>query len=65
MASKTSKHRNFESPNWETDGQLFLVRCFDCEPERGRENYGPVVARGYCAWCGWSANASTEEHEAD
>lgn len=35
------------------DGKLFLVRCYACEPERGRENYAPIVATGYCAWCGW------------
>ena len=34
-------------------GQLFLVRCFACEPDNGRENYAPAVATGQCAWCGW------------
>lgn len=31
------------------DGHLFLVRCPACR----RENYGPAVASGQCAWCGW------------
>ena len=34
-------------------GNLFLVRCFACEPQRGRENYAFSVASGVCAWCGW------------
>ena len=41
---------NFRSDD---DGSLFLVRCFACEPERGRENWAPEVASGRCAWCGW------------
>lgn len=39
------------------DGRLFLVRCYVCEPTRGRENYGPSVATGQCAWCGWEESA--------
>jgi hypothetical protein len=35
-------------------GKLYLVRCFACEPKRGRENYGPSVALGVCVFCGWS-----------
>ena len=35
------------------DGQLFLVRCFVCGGETGRENWGPAVATGKCHWCGW------------
>ncbi len=36
-------------------GKLFLVRCMNCPDsgERGRENYGIMVATGRCAWCGW------------
>lgn len=41
-------------PNFREDGQLYLVRCFACEPEHGRDNHGLVVATGRCAWCGWS-----------
>lgn len=41
-------------PNFRNDdGRLFLVRCFACDPERGRENYAIAVAAGQCAWCGW------------
>lgn len=40
-------------PNFREDGKLYLVRCFACEPKRGRENYMPSVATGQCAWCGW------------
>lgn len=49
---------NDRSPNFRaTDGsgRLFLVRCFACGGERGRENWGPAVASGYCAWCGWKS----------
>ncbi len=42
------------APNFRADGQLFLVRCFACEPTRGRENYAPAVATGRCAFCGWT-----------
>lgn len=41
--------RNFRDKN----GNLYLVRCYACEPERGRENYAMSVASGQCAWCGW------------
>ena len=41
-------------PNFRKNGQLFLIRCFECEPKRGRENWGMSVAAGVCAWCGWS-----------
>lgn len=47
------------APNFRgVDGQLFLVRCFVCEPWRGRENYLPAVASGTCAWCGWKEEAA-------
>jgi hypothetical protein len=45
------KHPNFRDKS----GKLFLVRCFNCEPERGRENWAPAVATGSCAWCGWTS----------
>lgn len=41
---------NFRGP----DGVLCIVRCFACEPERGRENWALAVAAGYCCWCGWT-----------
>lgn len=31
--------------------QLFVQRCPHCE----RENWGPAVASGQCAWCGYVA----------
>lgn len=44
-------------PNFRSDiGTLFLVRCFNCDRERGRENWMPVVSKGRCAWCGWKEN---------
>jgi hypothetical protein len=42
---------NFRDPE---TGVLYLVRCFACEPNHGRENWAPAVATGTCAWCGWS-----------
>ena len=45
---------NDRSPNFRNEqGNLYLVRCFACDPEFGVENYIPNVARGVCAWCGW------------
>ncbi|KKK66212.1 hypothetical protein LCGC14_2966370 [marine sediment metagenome] len=35
------------------NGKLFLVRCFNCEPEYGTENSAMAVVSGQCAWCGW------------
>lgn len=35
--------------------RVYLVRCFTC----GRENYGPNVASGICAWCDYDANKDT------
>ncbi len=34
-------------------GNLFLVRCFACDPERGLENYAMMVSSGVCHACGW------------
>ena len=34
-------------------GNLFLVRCFACDPAHGRENYAINVSSGICTWCGW------------
>lgn len=41
------------SPNFKSEGKLFLVRCYQCDPVYGLENYGAAVASGQCAWCGW------------
>lgn len=41
-------------PNFrDGSGKLFLVRCYACESNFGRENWSPAVATGRCAWCGW------------
>ena len=37
-------HKGFYGSN----GVFFLTRCGDC----GKENWGPAVASGHCAWCG-------------
>jgi hypothetical protein len=45
---------NDRRPNFrDHDGRLFLVRCFACTPEYGRENWALAVATGRCCWCGW------------
>lgn len=42
-------------PNFrDENGKLFLVRCFACDPERGRENAKPSVASGICCHCFWN-----------
>ena len=38
-------------------GKLYLVRCPQCE----KENYGPTVASGKCAWCGYEAKEEDKE----
>lgn len=45
-------------PNFRDDlhgegGNLYLVRCYACDPEHGRENWAVMVASGTCAFCGW------------
>lgn len=53
-------HGNFRSK----EGKLFLVRCYVCDPEYGRENYAMAIAGGECAWCGWSDKSKqTEEND--
>lgn len=47
-------------PNFRENGKLYLVRCFKCDPDRGRENYLPAVASGSCAWCGWKEGEESE-----
>ena len=53
---------NDRPPNFRgADGELFLVRCFHCDPVRGRENWAPVVTTGECAWCGWTEDDEDDE----
>jgi len=49
--------KQVSSPNFfggSRQQKLYLVRCFICDPERGKENCGTAVATGTCGWCGWS-----------
>lgn len=49
-----NNHVNNREPNYYvTNGKFYLVRCFACSPEHGKENYAMAVATGQCAWCGW------------
>lgn len=36
-------------------GKVYLMRCPECE----RENYGPMVSSGQCAWCGYVVTRKT------
>jgi len=54
MKKKINKTIQDRTPNFRGEnGRLFLVRCFACGGERGKENYAMAVASGQCAWCGW------------
>lgn len=45
---------NDRPPNFRgKNGELYLVRCFVCGGEHGKENWAPAVAAGECAWCHW------------
>lgn len=51
------KHINDRYPNfYSKDGKrFFLVRCFAAShPSYGVENWTPAVAKGECAFCGWT-----------
>lgn len=56
QASLTDQLKN-KANFLDSEGRLYLLRCMNCPDagERGRENYGPAVASGVCAWCGWNA----------
>ena len=56
MGQKVNTNVNDREPNFYSNGKLYLVRCYACEPEHGRENYTPSVSSGTCAWCGWRAD---------
>ena len=44
---------NERKPNFrDGEDRFYLVRCFVCDPDHGRENYAPMVALGECAFCG-------------
>lgn len=57
VVDRQSMEPNFRDKN----GKLFLVRCYACGGERGTENYGPTVATGQCAWCGWNEEIAPKE----
>lgn len=40
-----------------SDSRYHVVRCPLCS----RENYGPVVAEGYCCWCNFNPNKEKYE----
>lgn len=42
------------APNFrDKDGNLYLIRCFECDSVYGNENWIPAAASGQCAHCGW------------
>ena len=38
---------------------LYLQKCGKCS----RENWGPAVQSGVCAWCGWDTHKVLKEQE--
>jgi hypothetical protein len=51
-----------KAPNFrDKKGKFFLVRCFVCGGDKGKENYAMAVASGICAWCGWVANEENKD----
>lgn len=53
-AAPSPRNVNDRPPNFRgKHGVLYLLRCFACGGEHGRENWMPAVATGTCAWCGW------------
>jgi hypothetical protein len=54
------RHVNDREPNFHAGGTFFLVRCFSCGGERGKENWAPAVAGGRCTWCGWEPPTNKE-----
>ena len=56
MTTIQDRPPNFRDEN----GKLFLVRCFACDPERGRENWAEAVASGICSLCGWHEGRGEE-----
>jgi len=42
-------------------GDLYLVRCFHCEPLHGRKNLSTAAPHGRCGWCGWHDPIDEEE----
>lgn len=62
------KHVNDRGPNfYDTDekGQFYLVKCFACGGEHGKENHAGTVATGQCAWCGWTEPKGDDDETYD
>lgn len=51
-AKPINQHRG---PNFIDYGDFYLIRCFQCNPLKGKMNKKQYIQRGVCAWCGWSA----------
>lgn len=43
------------------EGKTCMIRCFEC----GEENYGMVVASGYCFNCSYTPNEQGESNAQD
>jgi len=54
-----------QEPNFTSNKKFFMVRCFKCDPEHGRENHAAAVASGECIWCGDKVEVLEEDGEAD
>ena len=62
VTKQISKEIQFQKPNFVENGELYLMRCYKCDPENGRENWAPYVATGQCAWCGWKEEVKDDEN---
>lgn len=49
--------RGFGYRGKDVDSIVCIIKCPDC----GAENYGPAVASGRCAWCGFNPNTDATE----
>lgn len=46
---------NDKEPNYRNEfGSLILIRCFLCEPNKGKGNKPSAVSMGVCGHCNWS-----------
>jgi len=61
MMKKKKKINQDRKPNFRESGQLFLVRCFKCDPNLGYENSELEVSSGRCATCGWQENPINDD----
>ena len=59
--NRAARTINDRRPNFrQRDGQLVLIRCFNCDPVRGVENHIRAAACGFCATCGWKDETAEE-----